>query len=72
MFKKIPKGRVRAPSTRDHSYDPETGTLSVTFHHGKTYRYQNVPKEVADGFRDAESKGSFLHANIIGRYQTEN
>ena len=65
----VKKVRTGASIT-ENSYDPATKELKVTFHHGKSYTYKNVPEEFADGFRDAESKGKYLHSNIIGKYET--
>lgn len=72
MFPKLPKpGKVRSrpSSVVSHTYDQNTGDLTVTFHHGKSYTYRDVPKEVAGGFREASSQGAFLHANIIGKFK---
>jgi KTSC domain len=69
--KTVPKTRSRGSSITNHSYDPATKNLTVTFHHGKTYTYRDVPTEVADGFREAPSQGTFLHANIIGKFKHE-
>lgn len=62
------KQGAKPSSISTHDYDPETRTLTVTFHHGKSYKYQDVPPELADGLRDASSKGKFLHANVIGKF----
>jgi hypothetical protein len=45
-------------------FDPETLTLSVSFHNGTEYHYYNVPQEVFEGIRAATSPGKFLDANI--------
>jgi hypothetical protein len=42
--------------------------LDVTFVSGHTYRYFDVPAEVYDRFRVAESAGHFLHEEILDRY----
>lgn len=43
--------------------------LFVAFKSGGTYRYDNVPVAVFDQLREAKSVGSFLHANIRGKYE---
>lgn len=35
---------------------------------GKKYIFQNMPYEVWDGFKNAESKGKFYNREIRGRY----
>lgn len=45
--------------------------LDVTFVSGHVYRYFDVPPEVYDRFRVAESAGRFLHEEILDRYDFE-
>lgn len=59
---------ARVTSIDAHDYSPETGHLTVTFRGGRKYRYEGVDQKTAEGFRDAESQGRFLHANIIGKF----
>jgi hypothetical protein len=49
-------------------YDESKQILEVTFQNSDTYRYLNVPAEVAEGLRQAESKGSYMQANVIDVY----
>ena len=49
-------------------YDSETHELEVQFTSGRTYRYTNVPREVYDGLLAADSKGQYMHANVIDCY----
>ena len=58
------------PSTaiRRFSYEPETRTLFVTFVSGQDYLYEDVPAEVARGFREAASKGRFFQTKIRDRF----
>jgi len=44
--------------------------LRIKFVSGSTYDYVGVSEEVYKKFLEAESKGSFLHRQIIGKYQT--
>jgi hypothetical protein len=50
-------------------YDGETLTLEVTFHGGSTYQYFDVPEQLWNGIKNAESKGVFLNAEIKGHYR---
>jgi len=52
-----------------HEYSPETGHLTVTYKGGRQYRYQGVPQEIADGLESAQSKGSYLHSSVIGKFK---
>ena len=46
------------------SYNPETQELTVTFQSGHTYKYYSVPQDVANGFDNATSMGSYFLQNI--------
>lgn len=70
--KKTPAPKRRGSSVTSHSYDAKQKILSVTFHHGKTYHYQDVPKDIANEFSKAESRGSFLIRHIIGKFNHKN
>ena len=52
-------------------YDNETQELTVTFHHGGTYQYRNVPESVAVGFESAPSAGQYLNGFIKNLYEYE-
>lgn len=47
-----------------------TNVLRVSFLNGLIYDYLGVSEEIYKQFLGAESKGSFLHRNIYGKYQT--
>lgn len=49
-------------------YNPTTQTLDVMFNRNGLYRYDNVPADVVQGLRDANSKGSYMRWAIIDRY----
>ena len=50
-------------------YDPTERVLEVRFvNSGLTYRYFNVPKRVYTGLLKAESKGSYMHDQVIDCY----
>lgn len=54
-------------SAHYQSKDGKTGFLTLGMR-GKPYHFQNVPVEVWEDFKNAESKGSFYHQKIKGNY----
>jgi hypothetical protein len=58
------------PSTAIRSlfYDPARNELWVTFVSGRRYVYADVPAEVFDAFKSAESRGAFFNRDIRDRY----
>lgn len=66
-----PRPREASTSNRagqnvlDHSYDPKTGHLIVTFRGNLQYRYKGIDPKLAAEFAKSDSKGSFLHKHII-------
>ncbi|WP_425492478.1 KTSC domain-containing protein [Luteibacter aegosomaticola] len=50
-------------------YDHEQSILEVAFLNGSVYQYFDVPAQVANAFKAAESKGSFLASNIKGFFR---
>jgi hypothetical protein len=51
------------------TYRPETAELDIIFTTGRRYIYSDVPKEVADEFRAAFSKGVYFNRYIRDRYE---
>lgn len=51
-------------------YDEKTQALEVVFASGKTYRYEGVPPAVYAELMAAESKGRYMRAHIIDRYES--
>lgn len=45
-------------------YDPDTGSLVVTFRSGGAYRYLSVPENVYEGLVSAPSPGRYLNEQI--------
>ncbi len=45
-------------------HDPETNTLHVQFHSGRTYAYPDVSTEAHSQFLDADSMGSHFAKHI--------
>ena len=57
----------------DHSqwsgqYDKDTQTLVVTFPNGLSYTFEGVPLDIAEGFEQAESKGTYYNTYLRGVY----
>jgi uncharacterized protein YuzE len=52
-------------------YDAEEQILDVAFHRTGVYRYSDVPYDVFEGLRDANSKGSYMRGAIIDMYPYE-
>lgn len=61
--------KVGASHITSHSYDPGTERLTITFYGDRAYHYYGVPKDLAEDFAGATSKGSFLHKHIIGKHR---
>lgn len=49
-------------------YDPETQTLTIDFHSGRSYRYANVAEEVYRSLLDAPSAGKYFNQHIKDSY----
>ena len=52
-------------------YDKKSLVLKVVFLSGLIYDYKNVPEEVYQRMKAAESKGTFLNAEIKDHYDFE-
>jgi len=46
-------------------------TLSVMLKRGEAYNYTKVPRDVAEAFVRAKSKGKFFNSEIKGQYDSE-
>lgn len=62
----IPLSNLKA-----YGYDPASQTLAVQFQNGTVYHYADVPQAIADGMKDAESKGSFFARKVRTEYRGE-
>jgi hypothetical protein len=61
----------RAGSSHIHSlgFDAETGTMTVRFHRGGEYHYENVEQETFDTLHNHESPGRYFRENVLGQYK---
>ena len=50
-------------------YDEDTCTLEIEFHSGRVYQYFDVPLQIFEELRDADSHGKFFNAQIKGHYR---
>jgi len=53
------------------AYYARSHALNVDFVSGGMYRYFDVPADVFDRFRNAESAGQFMHEEILDQYRYE-
>jgi hypothetical protein len=48
--------------------EADVGTLTVVFVTGRSYHHEDVPRRVAEEFRDTESAGTYYNTRIRGSY----
>lgn len=53
--------KVTSSNVMAVGYDAENSELYVQYQGGGIYRYENVPINIWEGLKEADSKGSFLH-----------
>lgn len=51
------------------SYDEAAQVLTVEFNNGSRYDYYDVPENVFEDMKSADSKGKYLNAEIKGHYR---
>ena len=50
-------------------YDENTSTLEIEFLGGRVYQYFDVPAQVFEELRNADSHGKYFNAHIKGHYR---
>ena len=60
---------VESSNIADIGYEDTTMTLEIGFHNGTVYQYFDVPHSVFQEFMGADSKGTYLNANIKNVYR---
>ena len=50
-------------------YDENSNTLEIEFQGGRVYQYFDVPVQVFEGLRNAESYGQYFNAYIKGYFR---
>lgn len=68
---KIEMTPVKSSIISKAGYDKATKTMRVEFKRTGNYDYLDVPEEVYNGFRGAESCGNYLNEFIKGVYRFE-
>jgi hypothetical protein len=58
---------VSSERITEYGYDSDAAVVYVRFHDGKAWHYRNVPPDVWDDFRAADSKGRFI-TNVLDHY----
>jgi hypothetical protein len=51
-----------------YDYNPETRSLTISFLHGRSYTFRDVPEDVAHGLATAESAGKYFNSEIKNTY----
>ena len=64
-FPKKPTGPTPQSSVVSFVHDPSDNSLTVNFHGGRSYRYDNVHPNHVAALAKAPSKGAYLHEHII-------
>ncbi len=59
---------VASANLQSFRYDETTNTLTIKFRSGAVYRYADVPADVVDEMRWAESRGRYFHRFIRYAY----
>ena len=66
MIERLP---VTSSNVKSIGHDADSNTLAVEFKDGSIYHYHDVPKDIHEGLVSAKSVGSYIHANIKGKYK---
>lgn len=56
-------------SVRSIWYDHSTSQLGIIFIKGNEYIYFDVPLELFERFKMADSAGRFVHRELVGKYE---
>lgn len=62
---------MKVVSSNIADIDHDGTDLFVEYLSGARYRFKNVPVEVFEAFKEAESKGRFMNSQIKGKYDFE-
>jgi lysyl-tRNA synthetase class 2 len=60
--------REQSTAIANANYNDKTEELAISFAKGGSHTYSGVPREVAERFFSADSKGKFFNANIRNNY----
>lgn len=59
---------LKSSNLASATFDPETDTLTISFHDGRAYDYFNVPQQVYRSLTLASSAGEYFQRQIKGRF----
>lgn len=59
---------LRSSNVAACAYDPQSRTLQIRYHSGRTYSYADVPQSVYEDLLAAPSPGTFVNDSIKGLY----
>ena len=62
---------LKSSNIKSADHDHLSGTMTVNFREGSSYRYLNVPRETWLEFSKSPSPGSHFRANIRDRFRHE-
>ena len=65
----IEKVLVDSECIHDAKYNNVTKRLTLFYKSGSVYNYERIPRFYWHGLLNASSKGKFINANIIGKWQ---
>ena len=65
----IEKVLVDSECIHDAKYNNVTKRLTIFYKSGSVYNYERIPRFYWHGLFNASSKGKFINANIIGKWQ---
>ena len=69
MVSRIPRDGVESSGLARVGYSKRLRALEVEFHHGRIYRYEEVPSVVYSNLLAAPSKTRFYNERIRGKYR---
>jgi hypothetical protein len=61
--------QVESSNISSIGFDEDSNTLEIEFHNGAVYQYFDVPLNVYEGIRDADSKGKYFAQHIKGYFR---
>lgn len=69
--KKSFQERVDSSWVKKIKYSAKSKTLTVDMKDGSKYKYDDVPKDVAEKLKDAPSTGKGMHALVLDEFDFE-
>jgi hypothetical protein len=60
---------VTSSNVESIGYDEDSSTLEIEFKNGTTYQYFDVPENVYNELKNADSVGGYLASRIKGTYR---